>query len=197
MTSLSPRPRRSGRPSAALGLGLAITALVLVACSSAAAADPTPNDPTAPAPVTTPTPVVTPVPAPSDGGFDAMPMTVDLENATGADIEIDIVDRTGTVIDAVSGTPGDGASVEPYTLVVENLDDRTLRLTWVDLPIDNDLALFVDETSHGLRFVLVQPEPTEPADAMAFDRILDLTFEAPVSADEVEAILQDGLDTPG
>jgi hypothetical protein len=126
-----------------------------------------------------------------------MPMTVDLENATDADIDIDIVDHTGGLVGAVSGTPGDGASVEPYTILVENVDDRTLRLTWVDYPIDNDLALFVDETSTGVRLVLVQPEPTGPTDAVAFDRILELTFDAPVSAGQVEAFLQDGLDTPG
>ena len=34
-------------------------------------------------------------------------------------------------------------------------------------------------------------------DAMAFDRVLDLTFDAPVSAADVEAFLQDGLDTAG
>lgn len=195
MTSHTPRSTRTRRTSAGLVLGLAVTALVLVACSSAVAADPSPIG----QPVATPTtaPVATPTPAPSDGGGDAMPLTVDLENVTGADIEVDIVDRTGTVTGAVSGTPGDGASVEPYTLLVENVDDRTLRLTWVDFPIDNDLGLYIDQTSDGLRFVLVQPEPTEATDAVAFDRILELTFDAPVSADEVEAFLQDGLDTPG
>ncbi len=198
MTTHSPRPRRTRRTSAGLGLVFAVSAFVLVACSSAVAADPSPTGQPAPTPIApTATPIATPIATPSDGGGDAMPMTVDLENATGADVEVDIVDHTGSVVDAVSGTPGDGASVEPYALVVENVDDRTLRLTWVDFPIDSDLALFIDETTTGLRFVLVQPEPTEATDAMAFDRILELTFDAPVSADRVEAILQDGLDTPG
>lgn len=195
MTSHTPRPRRTRRTGAGLVLGLAVSALVLAACSSAVAADPSPSG--QPVPTPTATPIATPVPAPSDGGGDAMPMTVDLENATGADIDVDIVDRTGSVVDAVSGTPGDGASVEPYTIVVENVGDRTLRLTWVDFPVDNDLALFIDETATGLRFVLVQPEPTEATDAVAFDRILELTFDVPVSAGQVEAFLQDGLDTPG
>lgn len=195
MTSHTSPSRRTRRTSAGLVLGFAISAVVLVACSSAVAADPSPSGRPAPAP--TATPIATPIPAPSDGGGDAMPMTIDLENATGADIEVDIVDHTGGVIRAVSGTPGDGASVEPYTIVVENVDDRTLRLTWVDFPVDSDLALFIEETSAGLRFVLVQPEPTEATDAMAFDRILELTFDGPVAAGQVEAFLQDGLDTPG
>ncbi len=199
MNTHSPRSHRTRRTSAGLVLGLAVSAFVLVACSSAVAADPSPTGRPAPTPIATPiaTPIVTPIPAPSDGGGDAMPMTVDLENATGADIDVDIVDRTGGLVGAVSGRPGDGASVEPYTIIVENVDDRTLRLTWVDYPIDNDLALFVDETSTGVRLVLVQPEPTGPTDAIAFDRILELTFDAPVSAGQVEAFLQDGLDTPG
>jgi hypothetical protein len=189
MTTHSPRPSQARRANAALVLGFAVAALVLAACSSAVAADPSPS--------VKPTPVATPIPAPSDGGGDAMPLTVDLESVTGADVEVDIVDRTGGLLSADSGSPVDGASVEPYTIQVENLDDRTLRLTWVDYPIDNKLALFIDETSDGLRFVLVQPEPTGPTDSISVDRILELTFDSPVSADDVEAFLQDGLDTPG
>jgi hypothetical protein len=186
--------RRTHRATRGLALGVA-AAFVLAACSSAVAADPGSGDEPKPSP--TSAPIGTPIPAPSDGGGDAMPITIDLTNATGADVRVDIVDHTGSLDGATSGTPGDGASVVPYTLLVENVDDRTLRLTWVDLPIDNDLALFIDETATGLRLVLVQPEPTEPSDSMAFDRILDLTFDQPVMADEVEAFLQDGLDTPG
>ena len=127
-----------------------------------------------------------------------MPIKVDLANATDADVYVDIVDETGLLVDAESGTPGDGMSVEPYTLVVENVDANTLRLTWVDFPIDNALALYViDGTDGGLRLVLVQPEPTGTTDAIGFDRELILSFSQPVPADQVEAFLQDGLDTPG
>lgn len=138
-----------------------------------------------------------PTPAPTDGGSDGMPIKVDLENATGHDVYVDIVDRSGRLEDAVSGTPGDGMSVEPYTLDVRNVDERTLRLTWVDYGFDNALALFIDEVDGGLRFVLVQPEPDGPVDAMGFDRELVLTFADPISAADVEAFLQDGLDVPG
>ena len=80
-----------------------------------------------------------------------MPIKVDLANATGADVYVDIADRSGLLIDAESGTPGDGMSVEPYTLKVENLDATTLHLTWVDFPIDNALALYIDESEAGSR----------------------------------------------
>ena len=126
-----------------------------------------------------------------------MPIRVDLTTATGADVYVDIVDRTGLLVDAASGTPGDGASVEAYTVKVENLGPTTLRLSWVDFPIDNALALYIDRSEDGYRFVLVQPEPTGPTDAMGFDRELVLTFAQPISASQVETFLQGGLDTPG
>ena len=164
---------------------------------------PSPAPVATPAPTVTPTPVATPAPtpvatpAPTDGGSDAMPLTVNLDNATYDDVRVDIVDGIGILVGAESGTPGDGGSVEPYTLKVENIDAKTLKLTWVDYPIDNALALYIDTNDDGYRFVLVQPEPTGETDAIAFDRELVLTFAEPISASQVEAFLQDGLDTPG
>ena len=163
------------------------------------APDPTPDPTAAPDPDGTPLPDETPgaTPDPGDGGSDAMPIKVDLENATGDDVYVDIDDRTGLLVNAESGTPGDGVSVEPYTLKVENVDATTLKLTWIDYPIDNALALFIYETPVGIRLLLVQPEPTGPTDAMGFDRVLILEFADPISADDVERFMQDGLDTPG
>jgi hypothetical protein len=178
----------------------------------AGAPPPASASPSAPAespaetPAPTPGPSDSPVPSeppaatpdPDDGGSDAMPIKVDLDNATGAHVYVDIADRTGLLVHAESGTPGDGMSVESYTLKVENLDATTLQLTWVDFPVDNALALYIDESEgDGIRLLLVQPEPTGPADSIGFDRVLILSFSEPVSADEVEAFLQDGLDTPG
>jgi hypothetical protein len=85
-----------------------------------------------------------------------MPIKVDLENATGADVYVDI-----------------------------------------DYPIDNALALHIDESEGNVRLLLVQPEPTGPTDTIGLDRELVLSFSQPISADAVEALLQDGLDTPG
>jgi hypothetical protein len=166
---------------------------------------PSPSSPATPAPTPVPTPVETPgptpaetpapVPVPDEDGSDAMPIKVDLENATGADVHVDIVDTTELLVDARSGTPGDGPSVEG--LVAENIDATTLKLTWVDLPIDNALALYIDEHEGGIRLLLVQPEPTGPTDAVGFDRELVLSFAEPISAEQVETILTEGLDTPG
>jgi hypothetical protein len=165
----------------------------------------TPAPAKTPAPIETPAPTETPAPAPTpaatpdpnDGGSDAMPIKVDLANATGADVYVDIVDGSGLLVGAQSGTPGDGMSVEPYTLKVENLDATTLQLTWIDFPIDNALALYIDESGGRIRLLLVQPDPTSPTDSIGFDRELILSFSEPISAGQVDAFLQGGLDTPG
>jgi hypothetical protein len=168
---------------------------------SAPAETPEPDETPVATPDASETPVPSEPPAPTadadDGGNDAMPIKVDLDNATGADVHVDIADTTGLLVDAASGTPGDGISVEAYTLKVENLDATTLQLTWIDYPIDNALALYIDESDGGIRLLLVQPEPTGTTDAIGFDRELILSFSGPVSADQVQAFLQDGLDTPG
>ena len=62
---------------------------------------------------------------------------------------------------------------------------------------DNALALFIDESDGRIRLLLVQPEPTGPTDSIALDRELILSFSQPISADQVESFLQEGLDTPG
>jgi hypothetical protein len=149
--------------------------------------DPTPR----PVPAT-PRPTLEPNP-----GSDGMPIKVDLEVENGADVYVDIVDGTGFLVGAQSGSPAEGVSVPPYTLVVENVGENTLKLTWSDFPIDNALALYIDEVDGKLRLLLVQPEPTGPTDAMGSDRELILSFSKAVSADEVEAFIQDGLDSPG
>ena len=145
------------------------------------------------APVATPTPVATP--EPTDGGRDATPLTVDLVTPDGHDVHVDIVDRHSLLESAESGHPSEGMSVEPYTLKIENLDERTLKLTWVDFGIDNALALHFFQS--GRTLVMVQPEPDGAVDAMGHDRELILTFKEPISADDLGGFLQGGLDTPG
>jgi hypothetical protein len=151
-----------------------------------------------PEPVATPElkPVATPEPRPvTDDGDDAMPITVELETADGHDVHVDIVDRYGLLVSAESGHPAEGMSVEPFKLEIENLDERTLKLTWVDFGIDNALALhFFQE---GRVLVLVQPEPAGDVDATGHDCELILTFEESISADDIDGFLQGGLDTPG
>jgi len=114
-----------------------------------------------------------------------------LETATDEVVTLDISDASATVVEVRSGAPGDGASVEPYTVRVTNDDPTTLRLTWVGGPCDARDTLAIDATVSQL--LLVQPECG--GDAVAFDRILVLRFSAPIDAGEVQAVLQDGTDT--
>jgi hypothetical protein len=147
------------------------------------------------APTVAPTPK--PTAQPTDDGSDAMPIRVDIETVAGGAVYVDIVDSTGYLVGAKSGTPAEGQSVGQYTLEVENLDATTLKLSWVDYPIENTLALYIDEHDGAIRLLLIQPAPTGPTDAIALDRELILSFSRPISADQVESFLQEGLDTPG
>jgi hypothetical protein len=190
------------------GLALAAVAVVAVAATpgrqAAAAPSTAPSTPAAPAtpasqapdptaiptPIATPTPSAAPIPDP-----DGSTIEVDLETFDRHDVHVSVVDRTGSIRAARSGQPGDNPSADG--LVVRNVDARTLRLTWVDFPIDNDLHLFVDEVDGHVRLLLIQPRPTEPTDAVGMDRQLVLAFDRPVDAATVETIIQDGMDTPG
>jgi len=197
-------PGRSLRPAPLLLAGLALATVAVVAVAAAprpAAVDPgaTPAATPASTPVATPvaTPVSTPVPtvAPADGedGRDAIPFAVDLDTFDGHAVLLDVVDHTGSLTAAVSGRPGDDPTADG--LVAVNVDDRTLRLTWVDFPIDNRLALFVDEAGGHLRFLLIQPGPTGATDAIGFDREVVLTFDHAVDAATVETAIREGLDS--
>jgi membrane protease YdiL (CAAX protease family) len=170
-------------------VALIVAAGLMAACSSSPAATvapataaPTPAATVAPAPAT-PTPAATVKPGSA--------IHVVLAQATGKDVTIDVTDASGSLLTATSGTPGDGASVEPYKLVVSNDNPTTLRLTWVGGPCDSANTLSIDSTRH--QFLLVQPECA--GDSIATDRILVLTFDQPISATDIEAFLQDGLDT--
>ncbi len=216
-------PTGALRPATLSIVGLAIAAAAAVAVAASpgrAGADPGASDgwtPTASAtlqPIRVPTPVPSPAAIPStpastpnapvepsdgpaDEGPDAIPIALDLDTFDGHAVSLDIVDRTGWVTSARSGRPGDGASVDAYAVDIANVDARTIRLTWIDYPIDNRLALFVDEVDGHLQLLLVQPEPRGGTDAIGFDRQVVLTFDHVVDASTVRAILQDGLDTTG
>ena len=182
-------------------IGLAV-ALTVGACSAGAGSGaPTPppatNPPASNPPVVTPRPTqpAQPTPEPSeDPGPDAMPLTVDLVTADRHDVRVDIVDHSGRLVGARSGRPAEGISVDTGRVNVENVDDRTLRLTWSDFAMDNALALYIDES--GATAILVQPGPVGAVDAIGADRQLVLTFDAPIDAGDLRVSVQDGIDTP-
>jgi hypothetical protein len=210
MTARNPNSRRlPPLPSLLLA---ATVVLVAATCAAVGPGDPsaTPGAPASASPTVIPSPTATPVPAtatpapsqaPSvkptdadtDPGSDAMPMKVNLTNATHDKVYVDIVDQSGKVVSGISGKPGDGGTQAPNTLKVENVDARTLRLTWTDIPGDNALSLYIDKSL--THFVLIQPE--HAGDTIPFDRILILKFSQPVSAHNIDAVLQNGTDTMG
>ena len=149
------------------------------------------SKPADPAPVPTAKP--TPRPTHTNLPYDPAPIKVNLQTVDDSAVRVDIVDISGILDSAKSGSPAEGASAEG--LVVENVDARTLRLTWVDFPIDNVDQLYIEWFDGHLKFVLVQPEPRGDTDAVGYDRELVLTFSEPVSAGDVETLLTTGLDT--
>jgi hypothetical protein len=134
------------------------------------------------------TETLTPSPVPTTGGT----FHVELANEIGTDVAIEVKDESGRLLAADSGTPSDGASEPQNTIVVANEGPATLKLTWAGPPCAVADLLVIDAT--GTSMTLVQPECA--GDAIAFDRILILTFSEPVSAAGVDAVIQPGGDTP-
>ena len=132
-----------------------------------------------------------------DPGTDAMPIHVAIHVVGGDNVYVDIVDETGRISGAYSGPAAEGASVDTYTLKVENVDADTLKLTWVDYAIDNALELYALSNDGVLVLNLIQPEPEGDVDTFVMDRVLFLDFAEPISAADVEGHLMDGTDTPG
>ena len=170
--------------SASLFAAVAFLGGVLAACAASQPATPIASS----GPVS-----ATAQPTPPASPDSAGTFHLDLVHATGEAVTIDVADASGTLVGAESGTPADGASVEPYTLLVANDDPTTLRLTWVGGPCDSANVLRIDPSRR--QFLLVQPECA--GDAVAGDRVLLLHFSDAITAADVQAILQDGLDTPG
>jgi hypothetical protein len=126
-----------------------------------------------------------PAPSPSVAG---QPIRIELQHATGGDAVIDIVDASGSLVSAASGTPGDGVSTDGASVVVTQGDiPETIVLTWTDGQCEtlDELAIEPDGRTMTLR------QPTcQGGDAMGRDLVLELTFDAPVSPSDVTATLE-------
>jgi hypothetical protein len=144
-------------------------------------------------------PVATPTPAPSapaspDASIQpsapASPavFSVDLIERVGADATIEIIDRSGRLVTAVSGEPGDGASVPDGTVTVTGLTDdpTTVVLTWSGLPCDTTHQLTIGPD--GLSMVIERPACQ--GDTLPVDRVLQLTFDRPVDPAAVNATIR-------
>jgi hypothetical protein len=181
---------RHSRPTRSMAVALIALAALASACVNYNPADEPDRDPDA-TPRLTPPATAAPTPTPAGTPAPIGSAHVVLTTASGDAVTVDVTDASATLTGAISGTPGDGASVEAYKLVVTNTTPSSLRLTWLGGPCDSANSLAID--AGRTRLLLVQPEC--PGDAIATDRILDLTFSTPVAAADVDAFLQDGLDT--
>jgi hypothetical protein len=176
-------PMRSSRGAAPLTAAAVFLVGILAACT---ATDPRLEDePTPPPPAAAPASTKPAASAPAGA------VRVTLAVTTPHVITVDVTDASSTLVGATSGPPGDGASVEAYTIAVANPSPTWLRLTWVGGPCDSANLLSIDASVR--RLVLVQPEC--PGDAIATDRVLDLQFSTPIKASDIETFIQDGLDT--
>jgi hypothetical protein len=195
-TNPTTRPTSSVRSIQLAVVALAAVAVVIAAYGfggfgrNSGGAGPLPTgSPTASpsgSPSVSPSPVATPTPTPKPTRDpNAPPIKVRLTTANGNVIDLDIVDYSQLIVAAEAGVPGDGASVEWGSVKVEQLDSRTLRLTWTNTPGDGRMWMTLDEA--GRKLVLAQPE--FDGDSIAFDRVLVLAFAEDVEADEFEIIL--------
>ena len=180
---------------------LVLVAVVAVVATGAFGRTPTATPSPVPSPTLAPTPAptVVPVPVPSvppstppaaDADFD-----VALRDLTGHDVSVVIEDKTGSLVKAESGNPGDGMSVRWFDVRVENIDAETLRVVWVGLGRDEVVRLGVSHVDGKIRLRFVQAAPPAYSDATGYDRVLNLKFDVPVRSEDVLATIQAGLDT--
>ena len=116
-----------------------------------------------------------------------------LAHSIGDDVTVDVADASGTLLEATSGTPGDGASVESGELLIVNDDPSTLRLTWTGGPCATADLLLIDPTRR--EFLLGQRGCD--GDSIVSDRILILRFSEPIAASDVKGRVEDGLELGG
>jgi hypothetical protein len=180
-------PRRGQAATAATVLALlaivVASAAVLASRPGGVAYPPTPS-----VPIATPSVAPTKAPTPSPS---ARPGSVDLDNATDHDVSILIHGDVDDIVGAVSGKPGDGMSVGWHKAIVRNVDANTIALTWVGLPGDDVADLDISKVDRAFAFTIVQAGPVPYSDAMGEDRVLVLSFDGPVSVDDISVEILD------
>lgn len=186
------RPTSFARPRLGLAALLVVAAGVAAACGAQAtpsgapsgspAVTPTPA-PSAPA-TPAPTPDPTATPAPSIPGQTV----VDLDVALDHEVSVVVDDLTGKLAKASTGRAGDGMSVRWFDSEVVNVDDDSLRVTWVGLPRAEQIKLSITEKNGSFVLTFEQAAPPANSDATGYDRVLILDFETLVRSEEIEVV---------
>jgi hypothetical protein len=181
--------RRRALPVTAIVLGLVALALVAGgAFGRNGTGTPVPTDPPTPTPTANPSPTPQPTPLPTPPPNTGS-NRVDLDTATDNDVTVVIDDETDSVTGAVSGRAGDGMTVRWYDSEVVNTSDKKIRLTWVGLPLDDEVELTITKSGDGYKLAISQLGPPAQSDATGFDRVLVIEFDEPVQADDIEVVI--------
>jgi hypothetical protein len=142
-------------------------------------------------------PVATPSPTPSQAPSGSTPassslspssptaVSVDLIENGGADATIDIIDLSGTLVGAVSGSPGDGIT-DPVLVTGLPANPASISLRWNSLPCDTTHLLTIEPD--GLTMAIEHPACEGDAPGQSF--ALVLTFDHPVDPSLVKATIR-------
>jgi len=134
-------------------------------------------------------PIPSSSPNPSPTGPASAGILVDLVVAAGQPQTVDVIDESGRLLEATSGSPtGDGQSFPSDAVEVTNIDATTLQLGWAGFPCRTDHELRIG--SDPRLMTLVRPPCEGVTDSIGLDRILILRFSEPIVAAEVVITLQ-------
>ncbi len=170
----------------------ALVLLVAVAAAGVGVGGLLDREPSVVPPVVSPSPSSSAVgPSPSAGPTPSAEagFQVDLIEHVGQDAYIDVIDGSRTVVDAVSGDPGDGVDVAPDTVRVENdpSDPATIVLTWAGGVCDTSHRLVIDPDGRTLTIT----RPRCSGDSLGgVGHVLRLTFDGPLPAGEITATIE-------
>jgi hypothetical protein len=184
------RPDPMARPFRGLGMGLrpamilATVALLLAAVVAIGVGGPQPSV-VLPNPSPSASPSVSPIPSSSASAG----ILVDLIVSAGEPQKVDVIDDSGMLLEASSGSPtGDGQSFPSDAVEVTNIDATTLQLGWAGFPCRTDHELGIGSDPRVM--TLVRPPCEGVTDSIGLDRILILTFSEPIVAADVDITLQ-------
>jgi hypothetical protein len=125
----------------------------------------------------TESPQATPTESPSPAVFE-----VDLVGFGGRALStIEVVDASGTLVDARTGQPAEDPSDPSPTARNDPADPSTVVLTWYGLLSDTDRRLTIAPDGRTMTLDVLPG----CGDLVPFNRVLVLTFSSPVPADEV------------
>ena len=137
-------------------------------------------------PVTTPStsasPIATPQAAPSAVSPSPLVMSVELIGFGGRALStIEVVDESGTLVDAHTGQPAEDPSDPSPDVANDPADPTTVVLTWYGILDDTDRRLTIAPDGRTMTL----DELAGCGDLVPVNRVLELTFNGPVPADDV------------